>query len=162
MIKPSPLYTDQVCPPRVQASHKISSSLVSFPGVSPVSILLGKYFVSVVSQSKLSWSSRTRSTWNANWYQLCGQQKKSRFKCIDLKMQQWKVLIEEPGHLHSYPNSSTSELYDPGELIMSFWVFSFLICKMEVVPVIIPTSQGCLLAFIHIKYWEQCQTHGEH
>ena len=30
-------------------------------------------------------------------------------------MQQWKVLIEEPGHLHSYPNSSTSELYDPGE-----------------------------------------------
>ena len=77
-------------------------------------------------------------------------------------MQQWKVLIEEPGHLHSYPNSSTSELYDPGELLMSFWVFSFLICKMEVVRVIIPTSQGCPLAFIHIKYWEQCQTHGEH
>ena len=67
-----------------------------------------------MSQSKLSWSSGTGSTWNANWDQLCGQQRKSRFKCIDLKMQQWKVLIGEPGHLHSYPNSSTSELYDPG------------------------------------------------
>ena len=35
-------------------------------------------------------------------------------------MQQWKVLMEEPRHLHSYPNSSTSEFYGAGELIMSF------------------------------------------
>lgn len=43
---------------------------------------------------------------------------------------------------------------DPGTWGVNyvFGVLSFLIYKMEVVPVIMPTSQGCLLALIHIKY----------
>lgn len=35
-------------------------------------------------------------------------------------MEQLKVLILEPNHLHSYPNSATDMLYDFGKFLMPF------------------------------------------